>query len=204
MNERISKVKTRLLEYGYIDNEWMDKYLEMLEVNLNTLKSRKSTQAHHAIPLTNYWISTEPYDRRKTIKLARRDADNFEVNLLYKDHLLIHSYLTLCTNLDKDQARYEAQVYLRQKQASPLTRNQVKLEKTLSKQIKANDICHQNAVERKRLRQVITQLHEEYVSLCAEFPSMYYARKDEKVKKVHFQWKQAVKEFNNFYTNLKN
>lgn len=113
VNNRIQKVKARLLEYGYIDNEWLTKYLEILEANLSTAKSCGSTQSHHAIPLINYWTSDDPYDRRETLKLARRDNDNFEVNLLYKDHLLIHSYLTLCTDLDRDQRRYEAQADLR-------------------------------------------------------------------------------------------
>lgn len=113
MIEKIQKVKTKLLELGYIDNEWLAKYLEMLEANLVTPRNRKSTQAHHAIPVNSYWASDEPYNRNEAIKLARLDNHNFEVNLLYKDHLLIHSYLTLCTDLATIQKRYEAQADLR-------------------------------------------------------------------------------------------
>lgn len=109
MNDRIQKVKIKLLELGYKDNEWLNKYLEMLEDNLNTSRNRKSTQAHHAIPVNSYWTSDEPYNRKEAAKLARLDNTNFEVNLLYKDHLLVHSYLTLCTDLDTVQKRYEAQ-----------------------------------------------------------------------------------------------
>jgi hypothetical protein len=115
MKKDLTKVKTRLIELGYIDNEWLDKYLEIIEANLNTKKSKESTQAHHAIPVNDYWISAEPYNRNEALKLARRDPVNFEVNLLYKDHLLIHSYLTLCTDLDKVQQKYEAQEDLRRK-----------------------------------------------------------------------------------------
>ena len=113
MKKDLTKIKTRLIELGYIDNEWLDKYLEIIEANLETKKSRKSTQAHHAIPVNAYWTSNEPYKRTEALKLARQDEINFEVNLLYRDHLLIHSYLTLCTNLDSVQLRYEAQAELR-------------------------------------------------------------------------------------------
>ena len=109
----LAKVKTRLIELGCIDNEWLDKYLEIIEANLATKKSKKSTQAHHAIPVNDYWTSDKPYNRSEALKLARMDEINFEVNLLYKDHLLIHGYLTLCTDLDKSQQKYEAQADLR-------------------------------------------------------------------------------------------
>lgn len=113
VNDRIQKAKIKLLDLGYLNNEWLDRYLEMLESNLNTPMNRRSTQAHHAIPVISYWNSTEPYNRQEALKLARQDTNNFEVNLTYKDHLLIHSYLTLCTDLDAAQIRYEAQAELR-------------------------------------------------------------------------------------------
>lgn len=113
MKKDLTKVKTRLIELGYIDNEWLNKYLEIIEANLETKKFKKSTQAHHAIPVNTYWTSDEPYKRTEALKLAKQDEINFEVNLLYKDHLLVHSYLTLCTNLDSVQLRYEAQAELR-------------------------------------------------------------------------------------------
>ena len=113
MNEKVQKVKIKLLDLGYLDNEWLNKYLEVLESNLNTPRDQKSTQAHHAIPVTSYWNSYKPYNRQEALKLSRRDVDNFEVNLLYKDHLLIHSYLTLCTDLETVQSRYETQAELR-------------------------------------------------------------------------------------------
>ena len=205
MNDRILKVKTKLLELGYLDNEWLTRYLEILEANLDTPRSRKSTQAHHAIPVNSYWTSDEPYNRQAALKSARQDVDNFEINLLYQDHLLIHSYLTLCTDLVGVQRRYEAQAELRKRNGRAVdTSNipQTNLKKTLLKQLANNEVCHQNAIKRKELRQTITQLHENYVDLCATFPSIYYAKKDAKVKEAHRQWKLAVSEYNNFYTNL--
>lgn len=120
----LTKVKTRLIELGYIDNEWLDRYLEIIEANLETKINRTSTQAHHAIPVNNYWMSNEPYNRNEALKLARADKINFEVHLLYKAHLLIHSYLTLCTDLDKAQQKYEAQVELRKKNSKKGTNAQ--------------------------------------------------------------------------------
>ena len=113
MTDKLNKVKIRLIEFGYLDNEWLDKYLKLIEANLKTTRDRKSTQAHHAIPVNSYWQSDEPYDRQVALKLARADLDNFAVNLLYSDHLLAHAYLTLCTNLDATQKHYEAQADLR-------------------------------------------------------------------------------------------
>lgn len=113
MKKDLAKVKIRLIEFGYLDNEWLTKYLEIIEANLDTKRNRKSTQAHHAIPVNSYWTSSEPYKRTEALKLARADETNFEVHLLYKDHLIAHSYLTLCTNLDIVQLRYEAQADLR-------------------------------------------------------------------------------------------
>lgn len=114
----LTKVKTKLIELGYIDNEWFDKYIEIIEANLETKRNRTSTQAHHAIPVNDYWLSDEPYNRLEALKLANADEANFEVNLLYKDHLLAHSYLTLCTDLDNAQQKYEMQADLRKKNSS--------------------------------------------------------------------------------------
>ena len=129
MSDKIQKVRTKLLELGYINNEWLAKYLDMLELNLATPKSHKSTQAHHAIPVNSYWTSEEPYNRREAEKLSRADKDNFEVYLLYKDHLLIHSYLTLCTDLNEAQKRYETQADLRKRNgkiaANALSKNKL-------------------------------------------------------------------------------
>lgn len=115
MKKDLDKVKAKLIELGFLDNEYLDKYIEVLEANLETKRNRKSTQAHHAIPVNTYWTSSEPYKRTYALKLAKADPINFEVHLLYKDHLIIHSYLTLCTDLDKVQEKYESQADLRKR-----------------------------------------------------------------------------------------
>ena len=115
VNTKVLKVKNKLLELGYIDNKWLNKYLEILETNLSTPRNQKTAQAHHAIPVSAYWHFDEPYNRKEALKLANTDNNNFKVNLIYKDHLLIHSYLTMCTDLNEVQRRYEAQADLRKR-----------------------------------------------------------------------------------------
>lgn len=115
MKKDLNEVKAKLIKLGSLDNEYLNKYIEVLKANLETTRNRKSTQAHHAIPVNTYWISSEPYERTDALKLAKADPINFKVHLLYKDHLLIHSYLTLCTDLDKTQAKYESQADLRKR-----------------------------------------------------------------------------------------
>lgn len=113
MTKDLNKVKAKLIELGFLDNEYLDKYIALIGANLETKRDRKRTQAHHAIPVNTYWTSSEPYKRTEALKLAKADSVNFEVHLLYKDHLIIHSYLTLCTDLDKLQEKYESQADLR-------------------------------------------------------------------------------------------
>lgn len=127
MNDKIQKAKSKLLELGYIDNEWLAKYLNLLEENFNTGKDTLKTQSHHAIPVNSYWLSNEPYNRKVAAELAKQDDVNFEVNLLYKDHLLIHSYLTLCTNLDAVQQHFVEQNIFRKNKKNKDIKESLKL-----------------------------------------------------------------------------
>ena len=156
MKKDLTKVNTRLIELGYIDNEWLDKYLEIIEANLETKRNRTSTQAHHAIPVNDYWTSNEPYNRNEAVKLARADKVNFEVHLLYKDHLLVHGYLTLCTDLNRVQQRYEAQAEIRKVNSAKASASKPELKIRMPKKITEEKILsklalytelHQTAIE---------------------------------------------------------
>lgn len=137
MKKDLDEVKAKLIKLGCLDNEYLDKYIEVLKANLETTRNRKSTQAHHAIPVNAYWTSNEPYKRTVAAKLAKSDPINFEVHLLYKDHLIIHSYLTLCTDLDKAQEKYKSQANLRKRNS------QIGVDATNQKKIKKE---HQNTL----------------------------------------------------------
>ena len=106
--------KRNLVNLGYLDNEYLDKYLEIIYNNLETPKS-VHTQKHHILPVKNYDEESLVYNRLTAVKKANEDKQNFLVNLLYKDHLTAHAYLTLCTNLDLAQAKYDRQADIRKR-----------------------------------------------------------------------------------------
>lgn len=81
-------LKQKLLSTGYFeDNEWLDKYCQLIIDNLETKKEKYKTEAHHILQVAYFKILTEKVDNSK---------ENL-VNLFYKDHILAHQYLALCT-----------------------------------------------------------------------------------------------------------
>ena len=107
MNDKIQKIldlKQKLLTEQLVeDSEYLTKYFNLLQANLETVLVQHTTQKHHALPVVYY---KHFYPRElKEIKsrsrsfydnLAQNDPVNFLVNLTYSDHLLAHCYLALC------------------------------------------------------------------------------------------------------------
>lgn len=84
----MNDLKDRLISTGMIeDNEYLDLYIDLINRNKSTEKQEHKTQSHHIIPKCYYNIINEPVDN---------SSDNL-VNLLYKDHVLAHYYLSLCS-----------------------------------------------------------------------------------------------------------
>jgi hypothetical protein len=84
----MESLKEKLLKTGVIDdNEYLDLYVELIENNKTTKKQKNKTQRHHIIPRCYYQMMNLDIDNSN---------DNL-VNLLYKDHLLAHYYLSLCS-----------------------------------------------------------------------------------------------------------
>ena len=80
-------LKERLLNTGlFEDNEYLERYCKLVNINKNTKKQQFKTQRHHILPITAYEILNLD---------GVNKADNL-VNLLYKDHILAHYYLALC------------------------------------------------------------------------------------------------------------
>ena len=96
-----NKIKNNLLQTQlFIDNDFLDKYLYLIILNLDTKKELHKTQKHHIIP-------------RKAFKIKGENVDNSKknlVNLLYKDHILVHYYLCKCTTGDLRNANVKAVV----------------------------------------------------------------------------------------------
>lgn len=71
----------------FIDNEYLDSYIRLIEDNVDTHKSRGFTQRHHIVPRIYY--------RHNGLNIDN-SPDNL-VNLFYKDHIYAHYYLSLCS-----------------------------------------------------------------------------------------------------------
>ena len=80
--------KQELLDFGYfVDNEYLDQYVELIEQNVKTEYVSHKTQYHHVIP--------QSYCKLKNVE------QKYPVcTLLYSNHILAHYYLSLCCNDD--------------------------------------------------------------------------------------------------------
>ena len=91
----MKNIKNTLLSLDLvIDNEYLDKYVELIESNLTTKRQKYKTERHHIIPRVYYkHIKDKSYS-----SWNNKHEVNTEnvVNLLYKDHILAHYYLVNC------------------------------------------------------------------------------------------------------------
>ena len=51
MEISIDQIKQTLVSLGYLQNEFLDKYAELMSENLHTIRQISKTQAHHIFPL---------------------------------------------------------------------------------------------------------------------------------------------------------
>ena len=70
------------------------------------------SEKHHAIPVSCYKNLHGCSTRRKALKYANDDANNFQISLLYKDHCKAHYLLYFCTTGTAKQANAEALKYM--------------------------------------------------------------------------------------------
>lgn len=88
MRQEVNSLKKHLLDIGLAkDNEYLDKYCSLMLDNKHTKREKAKTQRHHIVPRYFFDYEKKECDNRK---------ENI-VNLLYKDHLLAHYYLALCS-----------------------------------------------------------------------------------------------------------
>ena len=81
-------VKSTLLNCNYfVDNEYLDKYCTLIERNKLTKQLNRITNSHHIIPKSWFKLNHQPVD----------DSLKNRVNLRYRDHVMAHYYLCLCT-----------------------------------------------------------------------------------------------------------
>jgi len=80
--------KSDFLSLGiFEDNEYLDLYVSLINSNVVTEKQQFKTQCHHILPKC-YFVKNNLKVNNSKINL---------VNLLFKDHLLAHCYLALCS-----------------------------------------------------------------------------------------------------------
>lgn len=81
-------LKQKLLETGYfIDNSYLDSYIELVNNNVSTEYQSFVTQSHHIVPIS--------YFKRRNL-----DVDNSSQNrvtLRFKDHVIAHYLLYFCS-----------------------------------------------------------------------------------------------------------
>ena len=81
-------LKEKLLSLGIVENnEYLDKYVELIESNRETKREKFKTQKHHIIPKYYY----------KTNHLVVDNSKSNVVEVSYKNHILLHYYLALCS-----------------------------------------------------------------------------------------------------------
>ena len=88
-------IKQKLLKMNIVeDNEYLDNYVFLINhKSVNQIKGK--TNFHHIISKYYYRDRNLPID----------NSDSNLVSLYYKDHILAHYYLALCSLTDKDKAK---------------------------------------------------------------------------------------------------
>lgn len=82
------KLKDKLLSCGLVhDNEYLDKYVEIMETKSSPTKQIGIHNRHHIIPRFYYRTNRIPID----------NSSGNIANLVFKDHILAHYYLALCS-----------------------------------------------------------------------------------------------------------
>ena len=80
------------LDY-FVDNEYLVKYSKLIERAISAPRKPGRTHSHHVIPKSWFKLQNLPVD----------DSVHNRVNLDYRDHVMAHYYLSLCT---RDQLQY--------------------------------------------------------------------------------------------------
>ena len=91
--------ETLLSKRGFVDNEFFEMYCRLIERNTRTPIRHRITNSHHILPKA--WF-----------KINKQTVDNTQsnlVNLVYRDHVLAHYYLCLCTT---DELQYANELAL--------------------------------------------------------------------------------------------
>ena len=129
----------------FIDNEYLQKYCRLVETHTRTRVVPRLTNKHHIIPKS--WFKLND-------KEVNNELNNL-VNLPYREHVLAHYYLCLCT---EDPFRYCNQLAL----MCLLTRKKINsIDKQLIQMLPLyNNIYEEYVYKRKTNYKIYTELAE--------------------------------------------
>ena len=97
------ELKNLLISTEYfVDNNYLDLYLQLIINNINTKRIKYSTQLHHIIPKSYYQLNNLQVD----------NTSNNLVNLLFTDHIIAHYYISKCCKNDIERTKHGLAVYL--------------------------------------------------------------------------------------------
>ena len=93
------KLKETLLKYNFIDNVYLDEYVDLMLNNYGTKLKKGCTQKHHVVPVSCYFNDSLDFTshRIEALQIASSDDNNYIVNLSYSDHLKAHTLLCKCS-----------------------------------------------------------------------------------------------------------
>ena len=95
--------KEKLLALDIVENnEFLDKYTQIIHASKNLARVKHKTQKHHIIPKVVFIHNNKPID----------NTGSNIVNLIYKDHILAHYYLFMCAKGWFKASAAKAVVYL--------------------------------------------------------------------------------------------
>ena len=135
-------IKEKLLKTTYFnDNKYLDLYSNLIFENLHTNKQKYITQSHHVIPCACY----------KDRKVAEKDINNFKVNLLFKDHIIAHYYLCLCSK--NNQIKYKMIAAIEFILGKSKNTTNAKIVKSLKEWLLNSDIYQKEYEEFAKIRQ---------------------------------------------------
>lgn len=96
------KISDTLTAYGLcIENEFLEAYETLINSAVERNLVKCWSHSHHVIPVCYYekvnGLSPNRQNRTIGLRLAKRDLNNFEVELTYEEHILAHCYLALAS-----------------------------------------------------------------------------------------------------------
>ena len=93
------KLKDTLLKYNFIDNSYLDEYIDLMLSNYGTKLKKGRTQKHHVVPVSCYFNDSLDFSshRAEALQIASIDDNNYVVNLSFADHLKAHILLCKCS-----------------------------------------------------------------------------------------------------------